>query len=86
MEDRRLTCLDCGRNFVFSSSEQDFYAEKGFSHDPKRCADCRLAKRGNEAQQLFAAICAECGSQTQVPFKPSGAKPVLCRECFKRSR
>ncbi|MBP2659503.1 MAG: CxxC-x17-CxxC domain containing protein, partial [Firmicutes bacterium] len=29
-QDKTLTCKDCGVQFVFSASEQDFYAEKGF--------------------------------------------------------
>jgi CxxC-x17-CxxC domain-containing protein len=89
MSDRTLVCSDCGRNFLFSISEQEFYAEKGFLHDPKRCADCRATKKlgdGRVQGELFAAICAQCGIATQVPFKPSGVRPVLCRECFKLSR
>jgi len=35
---------------------------------------------------LFDATCAECGKQTQVPFKPSGNRPVYCRDCFKTRR
>lgn len=82
--DRNLVCSDCGRQFIFTSSEQGFYAEKGFLHDPKRCADCRATKR--VGTDLHAAVCAQCGANTQVPFKPTGARPVLCRECFKQSR
>lgn len=32
------------------------------------------------------ATCAECGQQTTVPFKPTGSRPVLCRDCFRNSR
>jgi CxxC-x17-CxxC domain-containing protein len=42
--DRTLTCADCGQEFVFSASEQQFYADRGFS-DPRRCADCRRARK-----------------------------------------
>ncbi len=37
--------------------------------------------RGEE-RQMFKAICGECGDQCQVPFRPSGDRPVLCRDCF----
>lgn len=37
-------------------------------------------------RQLFDAVCAGCGVQTQVPFQPKGSKPVYCRECFDASR
>jgi CxxC-x17-CxxC domain-containing protein len=34
--------------------------------------------------QLFSAVCAKCGSECEVPFKPRPGKAVLCRECFTR--
>jgi CxxC-x17-CxxC domain-containing protein len=33
-------------------------------------------------RQMFPAICDECGRETQVPFQPSGNKPVYCSDCF----
>ena len=42
--DQRLTCADCGREFVWSAREQDFYKEKGFQQ-PKRCKDCSRARK-----------------------------------------
>lgn len=45
MADKNLTCKDCGTDFVFTESEQDFYKEKGFENEPQRCADCRRAKK-----------------------------------------
>ena len=35
--DQVLTCADCGIDFVFSASEQEFFAQKGFTSAPKRC-------------------------------------------------
>lgn len=32
--------------------------------------------------ELFPATCADCGKQCEVPFKPNGKKPVLCKNCF----
>jgi CxxC-x17-CxxC domain-containing protein len=91
-QDKTLTCRDCGAQFIFSASEQDFYAEKGFTNEPGRCPECRAARkqanggRGNNYQQreMHEAICAECGVTTQVPFRPSGDRPVYCRECFSK--
>jgi CxxC-x17-CxxC domain-containing protein len=42
--DRTLTCSDCRSEFAFTASEQDFYAQKGFS-EPRRCPSCRAAKK-----------------------------------------
>lgn len=38
--------------------------------------------RGN--RQMFPATCSSCGKECQVPFKPTGSKPVFCSECFEK--
>lgn len=43
--------------------------------------------RGSEGRsfdrpQLFPAVCDKCGKSCEVPFKPTGQRPVFCRECF----
>lgn len=35
-----------------------------------------------EKKQMFPATCSECGDNCEVPFKPTGSKPVLCSNCF----
>ncbi len=45
MEDKTLKCQDCGADFVFTAGEQEFYAEKGFNNEPKRCKECRDKKK-----------------------------------------
>lgn len=40
-QDKTLTCQDCGAEFTFTAGEQEFYAQKGFENEPKRCKDCR---------------------------------------------
>ena len=44
MSDQNLTCTDCGKQFTFTESEQEFYQSKGFS-TPGRCPDCRAARK-----------------------------------------
>lgn len=39
--DRELTCTQCGKTFVFSADEQQFFREKGVTNDPKRCKQCK---------------------------------------------
>lgn len=39
-----------------------------------------------DRQEMFSAVCANCGKQCEVPFRPSGNKPVLCRDCFQNNR
>jgi len=46
-QDKYIRCRDCGDEFVFTASEQQFFAEKGLMNEPKRCPTCRRAKRGS---------------------------------------
>ena len=91
-EDKTLVCKDCGNEFIFSAREQEFYAEKGFQNEPARCKDCRNAKksqRNNSAdnnREMYDVVCAECGKETKVPFKPRLDKPVYCSQCFANNR
>lgn len=89
--DKTITCRDCGVDFVFSGSEQAFFAEKGFQNEPSRCPSCRANKRNAQGggfrgsdRQMYEVICDGCGATTQVPFQPRGDKPVYCRDCFNR--
>jgi CxxC-x17-CxxC domain-containing protein len=42
--DRTITCADCGTEFTFTASEQEFYSDRQFS-DPRRCASCRASRK-----------------------------------------
>lgn len=37
----------------------------------------------DQRDDLHDATCSSCGKPCQVPFKPNGRKPVLCRDCYK---
>ena len=96
MEDKSLTCRDCGREFTFTASEQEFFAQKGFTNEPGRCPECRTARKAQTGggssygrssdRQMFPAVCAECGKDTMVPFQPRTDKPVYCSDCFATKR
>lgn len=93
--DETLTCVDCGRAFPFTASEQEFFASKGFTNKPGRCSDCRAARKAaggsrggpnrggyGGQREMFKATCSQCGGVAEVPFQPRGDKPVYCRDCF----
>ncbi len=102
MEDKTLTCRDCGREFAFTASEQEFFAQKGFTNEPGRCPECRAARKAERGgyssggyssgggygarREMFPAVCAQCGKDTQVPFQPRGDRPVYCSECYSAMR
>ena len=103
-QDRSMTCSDCGSGFTFTVREQEFYESKGFTSEPRRCPDCRAARKagrndgggygnrgggggyGREDRVMHDAVCAECGKETQVPFVPTGSRPVYCSDCFRNQR
>ncbi|MCL6611975.1 MAG: zinc-ribbon domain containing protein [Peptococcaceae bacterium] len=94
-QDRKLTCRDCGTEFIFSASEQEFFAEKGYTNDPGRCPGCRAARKdrrggrygyGRQERQMYPVVCSACGKQTEVPFQPTENRPVYCRDCYRPSR
>jgi CxxC-x17-CxxC domain-containing protein len=37
-------------------------------------------------REMHDVTCAECGQETQVPFKPDGTRPVYCRDCYQKKR
>jgi CxxC-x17-CxxC domain-containing protein len=37
-------------------------------------------------RKMYKVICAECGKETEVPFKPDGRRPVYCKECYMKRR
>lgn len=45
MEDKTLVCKDCGKQFVFTVGEQEFFKERGLENEPQRCPDCRRARK-----------------------------------------
>ncbi|MBI1799361.1 MAG: zinc-ribbon domain containing protein [Candidatus Eisenbacteria bacterium] len=45
-EDRSITCVDCGEEFIFTAGEQAFYQEKGLTNAPTRCKSCREKRKG----------------------------------------
>ena len=89
-QDKTLICRDCGSEFIFSSGEQEFYAEKGFQNEPVRCKACRDSKKmtrnnGGE-REMHEAVCASCGTTCRVPFQPRDDRPVYCSDCFQPRR
>jgi CxxC-x17-CxxC domain-containing protein len=89
--DRSLICRDCGSEFTFTSGEQEFYSEKGFNNEPKRCPSCRKNRKRNGREdrgrkKSFEVVCSNCGADTEVPFEPKAGRPVYCKACFDNKR
>lgn len=101
-EDRVISCCDCGTDFPFTSGEQEHFEKLGFTNDPKRCKNCRAAKKRASGQEtsfrpqnagaqrsgpeVHVVKCAECGGEASVPFKPRLDRPVYCNTCFRSKK
>ena len=83
-EDKTMVCKDCGAEFIFTTGEQEFYAEKGFQNEPTRCKSCRSSRKAqrNSERELHDAVCAQCGAPTKIPFIPKNDRPIYCSACF----
>jgi CxxC-x17-CxxC domain-containing protein len=44
-QDKTITCIDCGADFVFTSDEQEFYAQHQLTNEPRRCKPCREKRK-----------------------------------------
>ncbi len=93
--DKTLECADCGASFAFTADEQALFATRGFTNEPKRCLECRAARKQQRdgdgygyqrRREMYPAVCASCGKDTQVPFEPRQDRPVYCSECYTRVR
>jgi CxxC-x17-CxxC domain-containing protein len=103
-EDKSITCVDCGEEFLFTAGEQAFYRERGLTNEPTRCKACREKRKAGRPggggggggggfgrsdrsdKPMYPATCSQCGRDTQVPFQPTGGRPVLCRDCFQAAK
>ena len=95
-QDKSIQCSDCGTTFTFTAEEQELFASRGYTNEPKRCQSCRQARKteryGSEnsgygyrpQRQMFPATCAQCGKDTEVPFEPREGRPVYCSDCYNK--
>jgi CxxC-x17-CxxC domain-containing protein len=63
-------------------------ADEDKAADPKAQAEDTGATGTQDrfGRTLYPATCAGCGKQTEVPFKPSGDRPVYCQDCYRQRR
>ncbi len=42
------------------------------------------SRQDREAKRMFSATCVDCGKRCEVPFRPTGDKPIYCSSCFEK--
>jgi CxxC-x17-CxxC domain-containing protein len=91
--DVTIVCRECGDEFVFSSSEQEFYARKSLTHQPSRCASCRSILKGQRAANAMqlstkspGVLASGVSAQREYarqPFRREGRQmyDAICANC-----
>ena len=85
--DRTLTCVDCGVEFIHSAADQEYYTQKGFASDPKRCASCRASRRASrDAGYDVREIGGPRGYERGDEHVAREYFAVICSSCGNRRR
>ncbi|MFA6357885.1 MAG: CxxC-x17-CxxC domain-containing protein [Candidatus Omnitrophota bacterium] len=59
----------------------DRFERPGRFRPAGRSGGSRYDERPRETN-FTQAVCSECGKECEIPFKPTGDRPVYCRDCF----
>jgi CxxC-x17-CxxC domain-containing protein len=46
--DKTLNCSDCAKDFTFTAEEQEQFQQRGYTNEPKRCPECRQARKADK--------------------------------------
>ena len=68
----------------FSRGTSDRFEKKDFNKPERKSFDRRAPERQGFDKKMFSAVCDSCGNRCELPFKPTGDKPVYCRDCFNK--
>lgn len=88
----QAVCSDCGRNCEVPfrpTGDKPVYCNNCFGKN-KESGSSRFERRsperfGGRDKQKFEAVCDKCRKVCEVPFRPTGDKPVYCSDCFGKS-
>jgi len=63
-----------------------FAVQKPFQQQANAHAQAQRQNERFRERVMYKVICADCRKQCEVPFRPSGNRPVYCQECFSRRK
>jgi len=86
-QDKNIQCADCGATFQFTAGEQEFFASKGYTNEPKRCTNCRQSRRSNKygetggagagPRQMYPQFVANVGKRHRFLSNPARASRFI---------
>jgi CxxC-x17-CxxC domain-containing protein len=65
---------------------RSFGLKENFKPAPKDSTSRDSFSRGTGPREMHEATCADCKKQCTVPFKPNGARPVYCSDCYQKHK
>ena len=80
-KDKTLECSDCGNEFTFSTDEQEAFQSRGYTNDPKRCTECRDARKASRYENGGNSY--GNGSYGFTPRRQ--LFPAVCSDCGKET-
>ncbi len=87
-QDKTLTCSDCTKSFTFSAEEQEQFHSRGYTNEPKRCPECRQARKaeryGNNGNS-FGNNGNSYGNGGYHSSSPRQMFPAVCADCGKET-
>ena len=85
MTDKALTCADCGQEFMFTASEQQFYADRGFT-EPRRCRSCRASRKQARGEGQSSGGYAANGGDGGYQRSEREMFSATCSSCGREAR
>ena len=84
-QDKTITCSDCGATFTFSADEQEQFATRGYTNEPKRCPTCRDARKAKQNANGGGFNNNRSSNYSQGGYNsaPRQMFPVKCATCGK---
>ncbi|MGN6672430.1 MAG: CxxC-x17-CxxC domain-containing protein [Thermomicrobiales bacterium] len=82
-QDKTHTSSDCGQEFVWTAGEQEYYAQKRFANERRRCPDCRRARKAQQGGGYASAGGYSAGGGYERPQRQM--YPAVCSNCGKET-
>ena len=80
-QDKTLTCSDCMKSFTFSTEEQEQFQSRGYMNEPKRCPECRQARKSERYENSGNRSRSSGYSYDQQRER----FPAVCSDCGKET-
>ena len=86
-QDKSIQCADCGTTFTFSAGEQEQFASRGYTNEPKRCPTCREARKARQfasgGNSTSSYSSGGYGNRSSYGSAQRQMFPVKCSACGK---